>query len=132
MAATPSLDRESFLANVRRSGLLTEEQLTEAASHFPITDRGRPVARALVEAGLLTRFQASQLLASRTNGFFLGQYRILDHIGSGGMGRVFKAEHRTLNRPVAVKVLAPRLLKTARAQELFLREIRAVGRLMHP
>ena len=68
----------------------------------------------LVEIGLLTRFQTSQLLAGRTSGFFLGQYRILDHIGQGGMGRVFKAEHRTLSRIVAIKVLAPRLLKTAR------------------
>src|SRR5207253_2776613 len=120
------------LANVRRSGLLTEEQLAGAGGRLPATGRGRPVARALVEVGLLTRFQAAQLLAGRTSGFFLGQYRILDPIGQGGMGRVFKAEHRTLNRLVAIKVLAPRLLKTARAQELFLREVRAAGLLMHP
>jgi serine/threonine-protein kinase len=132
MAATPHVDRETFLANVRRSGLLTEEQLAEAAGQLPDTGRGRLVARALVAAGLLTRFQAAQLLAGRVGGYFLGQYRILDHIGQGGMGRVFKAEHRTLNRLVAIKVLASRLLKTARAQELFLREVRAAGRLMHP
>ena len=132
MAASPHVDRETFLANVRRSRLLTEEQLAEAHDRLPATRRGRPIARALVAIGLLTRFQASQLLAGRTNGFFLGQYRILDHIGSGGMGRVFKAEHRTLSRLVAIKVLVPRLLKTARAQELFLREVRAAGRLLHP
>jgi len=132
MAAVPHIDRDTFLANVARSGLLTPEDLAEAAARIPATDRGRPVARALVEIGLLTRFQATQLLAGRTSGIFLGQYRILDHIGQGGMGRVFKAEHRTLNRLVAIKVLAPRLLKTARAQELFLREVRAAGRLLHP
>ncbi|HEX5272314.1 MAG TPA: protein kinase, partial [Gemmataceae bacterium] len=132
MAASHHVDRETFLANVRRSRLLTDEQLAGAAGRLPASGRGRPIARALVEAGLLTRFQASQLLAGRTSGFFLGQYRILDHIGSGGMGRVFKAEHRTLSRLVAVKVLAPRLLTTARAQELFLRELRAAGRLLHP
>jgi serine/threonine-protein kinase len=132
MAASHHVDRESFLENVRRSRLLTAEQLAQADDHLPSTRRGRPVARALVEAGLLTRFQASQLLVGRTNGFFLGQYRVLDHIGSGGMGRVFKAEHRTLNRFVAIKVLAPRLLRTVRAQELFLREVRAAARLLHP
>jgi serine/threonine-protein kinase len=132
MAASHHLDRETFLANVRRSRLLSDDQLAEAARRLPVGRRGRPIARALVAAGLLTRFQASQLLAGRTNGFFLGQYRVLDHIGSGGMGRVFKAEHRTLSRLVAIKVLAPRLLKTARAQELFLRELRAAGRLLHP
>jgi serine/threonine-protein kinase len=132
MAAIPHVDRKTFLANVRRSRLLTEEQLAGAAHRLPTTERGRPVARALVELGLLTRFQAAQLLSGRTSGFLLGQYRVLDHIGQGGMGRVFKAEHRTLNRLVAIKVLAPRLLKTARAQELFLREVRAAGRLLHP
>ncbi len=132
MAAPHHLDRATFLANVRRSRLLTDEQLAEATRLLPAGGRGRPVARALVESGLLTRFQASQLLAGRTNGFFLGQYRILDHIGSGGMGRVFKAEHRTLTRLVAIKVLAPRLLRAPRAQELFLRELRAAGRLLHP
>jgi serine/threonine-protein kinase len=132
MAASHHADRETFLANVRRSGLLGDEQLAEALARLPLTGRGRPVARALVAMGLLTRFQAAQILAGRTSGFFLGQYRILSHIGSGGMGRVFKAEHRTLSRLVAVKVLAPRLLKTARAQELFLREVRAAARLLHP
>jgi serine/threonine-protein kinase len=132
MAASHHVDRDSFLANVRRSRLLTAEQIESAAGQLPATRRGRPVARALVAAGLLTRFQASQLLVGRTNGFFLGQYRVLDHIGSGGMGRVFKAEHRTLNRFVAIKVLAPRLLRTVRAQELFLREVRSAARLLHP
>src|SRR6476620_4172509 len=101
MAATPSVDRDTFLANVRRSGLLTEDQLTDPALRLPSTERARPIARALVEIGLLTRFQAMQLMAGRTSGFFLGQYRILDHIGQGGMGRVFKAEHRKLSRLVA-------------------------------
>jgi serine/threonine-protein kinase len=132
MAASYHVDRDAFLANVRRSRLLTDEQLARTVGGLPATRRGRPVARAMVESGLLTRFQASQLLVGRTNGFFLGQYRVLDHIGSGGMGRVFKAEHGTLNRIVAIKVLAPRLLRTARAHELFLREVRAAARLLHP
>jgi serine/threonine-protein kinase len=132
MAASPHVDRETFLANVRRSGLLSAEQLAAVADRLPVTNRGRPVARALAEMGLLTRFQAAQLLAGRSSGFLLGQYRILDSIGQGGMGHVFKAEHRTLNRLVALKVLAPRLLRTARAQELFLHEVRAAARLLHP
>jgi serine/threonine-protein kinase len=132
MAASHQIDRETFLANLRRSGLLGPEQLAEVIDQLSDSEHGRPVARALVERGLLTRFQAAQLLAGRTSGFFLGQYRILAHVGQGGMGRVFKAEHRTLNRLVAIKVLAPRLLRTPRAQELFLSEVRAAARLLHP
>jgi serine/threonine-protein kinase len=99
---------------------------------LPVTSRGRVLARHLVEEGLLTRFQAENLLAGRTTGFVLGQYRILDEVGRGGMGRVFKAEHRSMHRVVALKVLAPHLTRTERARELFQREVRAAGRLFHP
>ena len=132
MAAPQQIDRRTFLANVRQSGLLTDEELARVERELPPADRGRPVARALVEKGLLTKFQAERLLAGRTAGFLLGQYRILDQIGRGGMGRVFRAEHRTMRRVVALKVLAPDLLRTDRARELFLREVRAAAQLVHP
>ena len=48
------------------------------------------------------------------------------------MGRVFKAEHQTMKRVVALKVLAPELTQTERAQELFVREVRVVAQLNHP
>jgi serine/threonine protein kinase len=127
-----TLDRETFLANLRQSGLLNKHQLAGAETELPEATRGRLLARKLVEQGTLTRFQAERLLAGRTGGFILGQYRILDQLGSGGMGRVYKAEHRTMRREVALKVLAPNLLKTERAQELFKREVRAAAQLNHP
>ena len=132
MATPQQIDRQSFLANVRQSGLLTEEVLARAEKELPPSNRGRSVARVLVEKGLLTKFQAERLLAGRTAGFLLGQYRILDQIGRGGMGRVFKAEHRTMGRIVALKVLASDLMRTGRAEELFLREVRAAAQLVHP
>src|SRR5262249_49763740 len=60
-----------------------------------------------VKAGLITAFQAEQLLAGRYKGFFLlgGQYKLLKPIGRGGMGAVFLCEPLPLNRRVAVKVL---------------------------
>lgn len=132
MAASQQIDRRAFLANVRQSGLLTDVELARVENELPPSNRGRTVARALIEKGLLTRFQAERLLVGRTSGFLLGQYRVLDQIGRGGMGRVFKAEHRTMGRIVALKVLAPDLLRTDRAQELFLREVRAAAQLVHP
>jgi serine/threonine protein kinase len=132
MAARQSVDRHTFLANLRQSGLVSHEQLGRLEDQLPETNRGRLVARALVRQGILTKFQAERLLAGRTNGFILGQYRILDHLGQGGMGRVFKAVHQTLNRVVALKVLAPQFIETEKAQRLFLREMRAVAQLHHP
>ena len=132
MATVPSTSRQAFLANLRESGLVGDEQLAALEARLPETERGRLVARALVKEGVLTKFQAEQLLAGRTGGFVLGQYRILDEIGKGGMGRVFKALHVTMNRTVALKVLAPQLVETEKAQVLFQREMRAAARLMHP
>ncbi|HXG09450.1 MAG TPA: serine/threonine-protein kinase [Gemmataceae bacterium] len=126
------VDRDTFLANLRQSGLVSAEQLRAVADRLPQTHRGRVLARALVELGLLTRFQAERILIGRTQGFLLGPYRILDQIGQGGMGRVFKAAHRNLDRVVALKVLAPNLLKDKRARQLFHREVLAAASLVHP
>ncbi len=126
------MDRQTFLSNLRQSGLVTGEQMQKVIGRLPETPRGLLLARAMVEQGMLTRFQAELLLVGRTSGFHLGQYRILDHLGRGGMGRVFKAEHQTMNRIVAIKVLAPHLCKTPKAQQLFQREVRAAARLVHP
>jgi serine/threonine-protein kinase len=131
MDSPKPVDGQAFLANVRQSGLLDSGRLAAVAGQ--VADRGsRSVARALVQRGLLTRFQAERLLAGRVSGFILGQYRILDQLGRGGMGRVYKAEHTTMGRLVALKILSSRLVQTARAQELFLREVRAAGRVVHP
>jgi serine/threonine-protein kinase len=132
MTTPQTMDRQTFLSNLRQSGLVTGEQMAKVVSRLPDTNKGVVLARALIEHGLLTRFQAELLLVGRTNGFHLGQYRILDHLGRGGMGRVFKAEHQTMNRVVAIKVLAPHLVKTPKAQQLFQREVRAAAKLVHP
>jgi eukaryotic-like serine/threonine-protein kinase len=126
------MNSHTFIANVRQSGLIPESELDAALERVPATQRGRSVARGLVQLGLLTKFQAQLLLAGRTHGFVLGQYRILDQLGQGGMGRVFKAEHLTMGRTVAIKVLAPQHTKTEKARQLFMREVRAAGKLMHP
>src|SRR5437899_876080 len=126
------MDRDTFLSNLRHSELLTADELREAFRDLPDSRRGRIIARHLVEKGLITKFQAELLLVGRTSGFVLGQYRILDQLGQGGMGRVFKAEHLTMGRTVAIKVLAPQHTRTKKARKLFMREVRAAGRLMHP
>jgi serine/threonine protein kinase len=132
MPSPASISCDVFLANLRQSGLLTEDEYSVVEREARTMERGRLLARSLVDRGVLTRFQAEQLMGGRTNGFNLGQYVILDQIGAGGMGRVYRARHRHMGRVVAVKILSSKLVKTDRAQELFQREARAAARLLHP
>lgn len=132
MPAHARMDRDRFLQDLRRSGLLDAGKFRAAIDRFGNLERPRDLARALVDAALLTRFQAELLLIGRTNGYFLGPYRIEDQIGLGGMGRVYKAIHGTMHRTVALKVLAPHLTKTPKAQDLFRREAQAAAQLQHP
>src|SRR4051794_26157646 len=129
---TTHIHRNAFLRNLAKCGLFDDDELREVVARLPATDRGRVLARFLVQDGTLTKFQAENLLANRTSGFVLGQYKILDELGKGGMGRVFKAEHLTMSRVVALKVLSSSLTRTEKARTLFQREVRAAAKLVHP
>jgi serine/threonine protein kinase len=61
-----------------------------------------------------------------------GGYEVLQALGSGGMGMVYRARDLTLERVVALKVLAPELSKDPSFVQRFLKEARAVARLNHP
>lgn len=62
----------------------------------------------------------------------LGEYDLLEQIGEGGMGAVYKARHRRMNRIVALKVLSPRIVGTPQAIERFQREVQTISQLSHP
>ncbi len=82
--------------------------------------------------GLLTPFQANEIHQGRAARLVLGQYLLLDRLGAGGMGEVFQARHRVLDRPVALKVIRPEFVNHPDAVERFRRECRAAGLLSHP
>jgi response regulator RpfG family c-di-GMP phosphodiesterase len=86
----------------------------------------------LVQHKLLTEYQAGRVRAGKTASLILGNYRILDRIGAGGMGVVYKAEHRFLRRLVALKVLPCPLDDDPHIVDRFLAEIRHVAGLKHP
>ncbi len=122
------------------SGLLTEVQIDHAwerlSESLPAADLSleeisdEQLAETLVELGYLNFWQAEQLRQGRTK-FTLGSYRIVDAIGHGGMGWVFKGEHELLGRVEAIKVL-PKTQTNQTSIANFLREIRAQALLNHP
>ncbi len=126
-----------FVRCALASGLLTQQQLDDACAGAPDGSgpdvpppSDRQLADRLVDLGLLNAWQAKQLLDGQTR-FNLGPYQIIDSLGQGGMGQVFKAQHGKMGHIVAIKVL-PRDKCTPEAIANFQREIRAMARLDHP
>src|SRR5205823_10771983 len=60
------------------------------------------------------------------------RYRLLELLGRGGMGAVHKAEHRLMERPVALKIIDRELMARPEMVERFRREVKAAARLSHP
>ncbi|MEZ6141282.1 MAG: serine/threonine-protein kinase [Zavarzinella sp.] len=125
-------DSTVFRATVLGSSLLAESQYDVAIADLEPTADPKAIAKHLIRKELITKYQAERLLAGRTDGFVVGQYRILDELGRGGMGRVYKALHTSMSRLVAMKVISQNLLKTEKARDFFQREVLAVAKLIHP
>jgi serine/threonine protein kinase len=128
---------DQFLDCVRKSQLVDEGQLASfLKTSSPGESESQPpeqLADRLIQDGLLTPFQARQLLQSRWQGFLLGgKYRILELLGSGGMGNVYLCAHVRLRTLLAVKVLPPEKTADPAALERFHREARAAASLSHP
>src|SRR5262249_43367347 len=80
----------------------------------------------------LTKFQVEQVWQGKGKSLVLENYLLLEKIGQGGMGQVFKARHRVMERIVAVKVLPPAMVKDRTAVQRFRREVQAAARINHP
>ena len=86
----------------------------------------------LINKGLLTPFQVSKINEGKISDLLIGSYVLLDKLGAGGMGSVFKAKHRKMRRIAAIKILSAELLNSEEGQLRFQREIEVVARLCHP
>jgi eukaryotic-like serine/threonine-protein kinase len=125
------VDSRSFLDNLKISGLLHDEQVAQVSGRFS-NSAVQVIVNDLVDEGLLTPFQVKQLHAGQPKGLVLGQYHLLDELGRGGYGCVYKAQHKLMNRIVALKVIAPERIEDSRARDWFRREVLAATQLMHP
>jgi WD40 repeat protein/serine/threonine protein kinase len=132
MAAPATAD--DFLRLTRQSGLVEEARLKACLDRLGDAGRGPAdgLAEQLCREGLLTSFQVKHLLQGRHKGFLLGEYRILEPLGAGGMGVVYLCEHAVMKRRVAVKVLPSATVDDPATRERFYREARAVAALDHP
>ncbi len=121
---------EAFLVVLEKSELLTTEQFAEAQDATLLTSDAAELAEMLIRQDLITTWQSTQLLAGRSS-FFLGNYVLLDLLGRGGMGSVFLARHRTMNRRVALKVVSKQVGKDPASLARFLAEARLIASLDH-
>ena len=129
----PSLS--DFLDTLERSKLVDCAKVDAMRAELGERDRNdlAAVIQALVQRRLLTRFQASKILAGKVGPFVLGKYKIMRQLGRGGMSKVYFARHVETRKGFAIKVLPPHLATAERnALARFRREANVGLRLSHP
>jgi serine/threonine protein kinase len=124
-----------LLPIIRKSGVLSERQFEDVKAK--VLSGGYPndsiaLAQKLVREKILTDYQVKRFLQNKPHGLSVGKYVIQDRLGSGSMGRVYKALHVLMGRAVALKVIAPEIVSNQRVVQRFQREMKLVGRLDHP
>ncbi len=119
-----------FRQTVVELGLMDAEVFDRTAAGFASDVEG--LVRSLSRAGLVTAYQAAAIRQGKARGLVVGDYLILDKLGQGGMGVVFKAQHRRHGLTVAIKILPPRLARDRKLVLRFRREIQAAALLDHP
>jgi len=123
---------EWFVWDLRRSGLIDRGQLDQVIGEFlKRNPRAEPPALAeyLVGQEILSPFQSERILSGKTQGLVLGPYVLIDSIGAGSMGQVYKASSKTDNQWYAVKVLPRRSMWNVR---LARRQVRSFSQFSHP
>lgn len=127
---------DEFLVLLKRSTLLEDQvyetALEEIKRDIPsVFDDVTSLAEEYIKRNLLTAWHVRQLMKRKYKGFYLRQYRILGHLGSGGMSSVYLGEHTIMKRLVAIKVLPKRCLNPTYLNR-FVREAQAVASLDSP
>ena len=123
---------EWFVWDLRRSALIDRGPLDQIVGEY-LKRHPRAEAPALAEhlvrQGTLTAFQAERVLGGKTAGLVLGPYVLLEAIGTGSMGQVFKATSKNDTSHYAVKVLPRRSMWNVR---LARRQVRSFSQFNHP
>jgi DNA-binding response OmpR family regulator len=127
---------QKLLSELRRSFLIRPQDWANLCemvrAELLLASDTEELLEQLVIQKLITDYQAGRIRTGKMFGLILGNYRVLSHLGRGGMGVVYKAEHLRLPRVAAIKVLSfsddcdPKLLQR------FENEVWSVAQLQHP
>ena len=120
----------AFAESIAGSGLVPPDEL--AAAVAAAGDDAQVLAQQLVARKLLTHFQIVTLSQGKGASLRLGNYDLLDRLGAGGMGTVYKARHRRMKRIVALKVLSAAFSTNPTYLRRFQREVETIASLGHP
>ena len=120
-----------FIDDLGKYRLLEPRQLEEVVRLQASFPDARGLARELLQRGWISAYQANLVLTGRGPALLLGSYVLIERIGEGGMGQVFKARNWKLGKVVALKVIRKDRLNNPIAVRRFEREIRAAAGLHH-
>src|SRR5689334_22471047 len=123
---------EWFVWDLRRSNLIDRGQLDQVIGEFLNKNPGAEppaLAEFLIGQRILTEFQAERLLQGKTQGFVLGPFTLMDSLGTGSMGTVYKAQSKNDNAWYAAKVLQRSSMWNVRIAR---RKVRALESCQHP
>ncbi|MFI4849351.1 MAG: protein kinase [Gimesia chilikensis] len=125
-----TLSLDDFFWQIIDSEVLSQEQVEQLRQQNKF-DSASDFAAQLIEHKQLTPFQAGVLLEQREIPLVLDRYVLLDEIGKGGMGTVYRARHRQLDRIVALKILPREAVDSPDKVKRFQREAKAAAKLEH-
>jgi serine/threonine protein kinase len=123
---------EQFVRQLEESGILAGDTIRDFIPPRALPKDTEELARELVRKKKLTRFQAEEAFRGKATSLVLGNYVLMEKIGAGGMGQVFRAEHRRMKRIVAIKLLPASMTGDAPSIARFEREVEAVAKISHP
>ncbi len=124
-----AVTRDSLLDTLAASPLLERVPPEELAAALDGCEDPKAILQAIFRKGWLTRYQIQQIAAGRIHELAVGPYILLDQLGEGGMGQVFKAQQRAIDRLVALKVIRKDHIGNPKVIKRFQREIEATAQL---
>ena len=125
------LSVHSLMEDLRMLGI-SQKNLEECGVSLSRRIPPQVLVDRLIEADVLTPFQAKSIRNQNSEKLLVRDYLILDQLGSGGMGDVYLALHRSMDRKVALKLLPSQFAQTEEYIERFKREIKTLAKFTHP